>query len=114
MKLVVEKDNGPRLDKENDTYYIPTAMLSMGAVHMFIGYKKWETIYVELSDDIPHGSLRFFPSVCSDIKVKCTKEINDNIVRQLAELFPDLGGKVRRWYFAKKDIMEVIPECRLY
>lgn len=112
MKLLIRKERKPEFG--NDTYYLSTDMLEMKAVHMFIAYHKWETIDIELSDEIPGGYLRFFNKVCSDIRVLRTSVCSaENLTKQLSELFPELGGKIRKAYFTGKDVWEVIPECHV-
>lgn len=110
MKLVIRSGDRARLG-DDCIYYLEPGMLKMKAVHMFIAKNPWESITVELSDDIPQGAMRFFPTICENIKVFSFTELTETNLRQLCELYPDKGGKLRRLYFAGGNALEVIQEC---
>ena len=98
-------------DFEENTTHLKTSMLAMQSTHMFIASNHWEDIVVELSEDIPESSLLHFSLVSDAIHVKLPETINNTILHQLTELFPELSGKLRSLYMSGQDVKGVLGGC---
>lgn len=95
-----------------DTCNLKTSMLQMKSTHLFIASNAWESITIDVNDEIPAGSLKCIPMACSNIKVQLPETVTDKTIVLLTELYPDLAGKLRRYFMMGRSIKEVL-ECRL-
>lgn len=109
MKLRISKKFEPGFTP--DTYTLGTDMLRMKSTHLFIAARAWESIELDLSDNIPTGYLGNLNLVSSDIKVRLPETITDKTVVLLAELYPDKAGKLRKQFMFGKPVSEVLMEC---
>lgn len=109
MKLFIMR----KTDKEfhEGAYYIGTYYLKMKSTHFFIASNKWESIYLELEDEIPEGYLRSLHLVCSDIKVNLPEVLTDKTFQLLAELYPTHSGAIRKARLTGHSIKEVLGSC---
>lgn len=109
MRLVVQREYVK--DLVDETYYITPKMLGLKSTHLFIASYKWESISIDLDDCIPSGYLRCLPLVCQNIKVRLPETITDHTVQLLSEIYPELGGKIRKQYMFGQPVEEVLQSC---
>lgn len=106
MKLFIVSNTSKR--SERDAYFLPTHTLKVNATHLFIASYVWESIYIELDDNIPEGSLRKLNTVCNFIKVKIPSEFDSTVMGLLVELYPKKAGAIRRAFMQQRSIKEVL------
>lgn len=89
--------------------HLPPNSLKQKATHLFISSHEWGTIYVDITDDIPMGCLKHMHKCTQHIKVSVSDDPTDHDIELLAELYPDLSGKIRQAYLFGGDIRELLP-----
>lgn len=94
-----------------DTCNLGTSMLNSAATHLFIASNSWDEIYIELTNDVKVGMLKYIPMVCDKIKISLPEDINHTVVHLLTELYPDKAGKIRMAYMQQRDLREELGEC---
>lgn len=109
MRLVISKEY--KKGFEENTTHLKASMLAMQSTHMFIASNHWEDITVELSDDIPESSMLHFDLVADSIHVILPEQINNAMLHQLTELFPEKSGKLRSLYMSGQDVKGVLDGC---
>lgn len=75
---------------------ISIGMLQFPSTHLFIASNKWDKVYIEVSDEIPLGSLRFINTVTQTIEVNIPDVTTETTMRILTEIYPEKSGKLRR------------------
>ena len=107
MNLYITRDYSKPFSA--DDFCIKAALLNDNGTHLFIASNKWDTIYVDLCEELPVGKLEFLPMVCSNIKVhKCS--FMSKFIDQLIELFPDKSGSLRKCKLSNADPFSVVME----
>lgn len=109
MKLVISKDYDKSFTE--DTSCLATHMLVLPATHLYIASHMWDSITLDITDDIPKGVLGNLNLVCKSIKIKLPEVVTDYTLQLLLELFPDKAGSLRRAYMSGSSISEVLREC---
>ena len=89
--------------------HLPPNLLSQMGTHLFIKSHEWGTIYIDLTDDIPMGCLKNMYKCAKDIKVNAPEVLTDQAVELLAELYPNLSGKIRQAYLFGGDVRGLLP-----
>lgn len=94
-----------------DATHISYEMLEMTATHLFLASNRWDTAVIEVSDMIPKRSLRHINAVVQKITVKLPEVVNQAVVGHLSDLYPELGGKIRKAFLSGQDLREVLSVC---
>lgn len=106
MILNIAPNNEKSFDK--DCYTLPNHMLQLKATHLFIASNKWDTINIQITDDVPLGSLHCLSLVCSDINISLPEVVTDKTVQLVCEALPDKAGTIRRACLQGKSLQEVL------
>ena len=109
MKLYISA----KYDKSfnEDVYCLSTKMLQMKSTHLFIASNLWDSIVIDIDENIPEGCLCNLELICKDIKVNIPDELTDKMLHLLVELYPSKSGALRKAYMFKKSIKEVLVDC---
>ena len=83
--------------------------LKQNGTHLFIKSHEWGTIHVDVTEDIPMGCLKHISDCGQRLDVNVPTALTDHTVELLAELYPDLSGKIRKAYLFGGDVREVLP-----
>lgn len=84
--------------------------MGLNLTHLMIASQVWKGAYVEISDAIPEGSLRFLPSKCETIKVRFEGKPSMHMMHLLIDLYPKLNGTIRKLYMKGDDMHELLLE----
>lgn len=106
MKLNIGDNNS--CDMENDVYNIARDSLKYSGVHMFIASNKWDSVHVEVTDDIPTSQLKYLPIVTDNITVTLPEKVTMDTIGILVSLFPKKSGVLRRTFMSGGNIQEVL------
>lgn len=109
MILNISKDYDKSFEK--DVYKMSTSMLNIKSTHLFIASYYWDTITLELNDDMILEAAKCLPLATKSIKVKLPETITDKTVLLLTSLYPDKAGAIRKAYMFGKDVKEVLVDC---
>ena len=96
---------------KEDNFNLGTSMLFMKATHLFIASNYWDTVNIQLTDNIPEGSLRGIHLCGKEIKVQLPNSLTDKTIRLLTELLPEKAGLIRKSYLQGTDLKEVLVDC---
>lgn len=95
--------------REDDCMPIPYSWLTDNGVHLFIASNRWDTLTVELSDEIPSDVLKYVVTKCNNVSVKFTQDdITQKSMDLLCELFPDKAGSLRKAKMLGKNIKSML------
>lgn len=89
-------------------FFVPFDWLQSKAVHLFIASNIWDTLFVEVSDDIPSDTMKYIRLRCKNIKVVLPENITAQSVNVLCELYPDKSGSIRKAYTLGRSIPDVL------
>lgn len=106
MRLEIKKDYDQSFVK--DTVMLATHMLTIKATHLFIASNSWDSIRIELDENVPAEMIKSLKPICNDIKVKLPEKSDEHILAILVELCPDKAGLLRRTYMKGGNLREVI------
>lgn len=85
-------------------YEIKPEMLKMNGTHVFIASRMWDKIVIELTDDIPLGSLKHIREKTKELETIIPPTVNQHIVQLCTELYPDKAGTIRKNFLMKGEI----------
>lgn len=83
--------------------------LNCNLAHLVISSRKWEAIYIEVSEEILEGTLRYLHTKTDTIYYKIPGVMSRHQMVLLTELFPDKAGTIRASYMKGADIRGVVP-----
>lgn len=104
MKLNISTETNEGIANDNFDYEITPEMLKMNGVHAFLKSKKWEEINIELTEDIPLGSLKYMHTLTEHINVSFANPRSKHIMMLCTELFPDKSGTIRKLFLQKGEV----------
>lgn len=107
MTLRITREKKREFDTEN--YYLHPSMLNSNGTHLFIASNKWDAIIVDLCPELNPAKLHYLPSICTDIKI-CNSPDIEKYVDALLELFPNKGGQLRRCKLSGHGARDVVKE----
>lgn len=84
--------------------------LNKNFAHAVIASQQWDTLYIDIDECIQENRLRFIPSHCSRIVVGCTEPLSRHQMVLITELYPALGGKIRKEFLRGGNVKDVLPE----
>lgn len=94
---------------DSNTYTAYPIWLTDKPVHLFLASQIWESLTVELTDDIPTDVLKYLAPKCKDIHVTLTDEqVTQHGVKLLCELYPDKAGAIRKAAMLGRDLTSVV------
>lgn len=100
---------GNTVQSEVDSMWLPYSLLTDKAVHLFIASNVWDTLTVEVSEDIPAGVLKYVILKCNEKKVVLPeRDLSAKEVGLICEMFPDKAGGIRRAYMAGRPLIDLI------
>lgn len=108
MILRIIRDATDSIEQDTGEYQITPSMLIMKGTHVFIASREWDEIQIELTDDIPLGSLKHLSSKAKSIKVVLPEAVNNHAMQLCTELYPDKAGTIRKRFMMKEDISELL------
>lgn len=101
MNLRITK-TGPRDMLEVNTMDVPIVYLQHQAGHLYLACQQWDKLYVELSEEIPEGTLKHIGSMAKTVEVSIPSPVTRKIMCLLAELYPDRAGTIRKAFASGK------------
>lgn len=104
MNLIIGKTNQDVVNR----FHVPIEWLGDKSVHLFIASSMWDTLYVDVTDDIPCDVLKYVVTRCRDIKVVLPEDLTEHSVELLCELYPDKSGSIRKAYTFKRSVADVL------
>lgn len=104
MILKITKNTSDGIAGDNTNYEITPELLKLSGVHAFLKSKKWDEIDIELTEDIPLGSLKYLHTLTDNIKVSFEDTRSKYIMMLCAELFPDKSGTIRKQFLQRGEV----------
>lgn len=86
--------------------------MGLNVAHLTIASQQWDTLYIEVAECIPEGSLRFIPKKCARIRPSCPNHPSLHQLHLLVELYPELDGRLRKAYMKGEGVGGILPEMR--
>lgn len=86
------------------------AQLAYNVSHLMIASRTWDKIFLDLTDDIPDGSLVYLRGKCKDLAVACPSHPSLHILHLLVDLYPENSGKLRKAYLKGVSVHGLLPE----
>ena len=104
--MILKIINAAQESIRNDSgdYEMKPELLKLKGTHVFIASKKWDEIRIELTEDIPLGSLKYIPKQAGSIHVSLPEAKTAHIMQLCTELFPERSGTIRKTFLSKGDI----------
>lgn len=100
---------GNTVQSDTDSMWLPYSLLTDKAVHLFIASNVWDTLTVEVSEDIPAGVLKYMILKCTEKKVILPEHaLSAKEVGLICEMFPDKAGGIRRAHMAGRSVTELL------
>lgn len=84
--------------REDGSLQLPISVLKQTSAHLFIASNSWDTLYLDLSDDIPTLCLKFIRDKVKEVRVKLPDKVTTHTLKLLIELFPSNEGKLRKQF----------------
>lgn len=94
--------------EELTAIHLPPNSLKQKGTHLFIKSHEWNTLYIDVTEDIPMGCLKYVCEYFQSVKADVPNGLNDHVVELLAELYPNLSGKIRKAYLFGGDVRELL------
>lgn len=91
-----------------NTVKLDVKQLKNTATHLYIASNRWDSIYIELDEDIPCNMLKYISKQADTVEVSYPNNISDHVLKLLCEVYPEKSGAIRKCYMLKKDIREVL------
>lgn len=104
MILKIINNAGESIANDSGDYELKPEMLKLNGTHVFIASRVWDKVVIELTEDIPLGSLKYLPTKAKSIDVVMPSTVNPHIVQLCTELFPDKAGTIRKNFLMKGEI----------
>lgn len=101
MILKIINDATESIANDRDDYEMKPEMLKLNGTHVFIASRMWDSIVIELTEDIPLGSLKHIPEKTKKIEVILPQQLTPHIVQSLTELYPEKAGTIRKNFLMK-------------
>lgn len=112
MRLKIVQGAKESLANKSTDFELPPVALQRKGTHLFIKAHSWDSIEVDLTDDIPEGSLIYLHMCTNSLKVNLPTEITSHTMRLLCEIYPELKGRIRKTFLTKGDMHDVLREVR--
>lgn len=93
----------------DDTYALETVNLTFKATHLFIAGNTWDSIDLDVTDDINPEDVKYLTSICSNVHCNLPETVTQKTLSILCSIYPQLSGKLRLGYMLKKDLARVLP-----
>lgn len=88
--------------------------MGLNTTHLTLASQNWDTLYIDVDECIPEGSLRFLHKKCCKIRVGCQDLPSLHQLHLLVELYPELDGRLRKAYMKGEGIGGILPEMWEY
>ena len=108
MILKIVNEAKESIANDSDDYELKPEMLKLNGTHVFIASRMWDSIVIELTEDIPLGSLKYLPSKAKSISVVMPTELTSHIVQLCTELYPEKAGTIRKNFLMKGVILSEV------
>ena len=108
MILRIIRDATESIAQDSGDYQLAPSMLKMNGTHVFIASRVWDEIDIELTEDIPLGSLKYLASKAKSIKVTLPETVSNHIMQLCTELYPNKSGTIRKRFMLKEDFSELL------
>lgn len=106
MKLYITSQELPPLSG----IVVRPEFMELNMTHLTLASQNWETLYIDVEECIPEGSLRFLPRKCFKIRACCPEHPSLHQLHLLVELYPELDGRLRKAYMKGEGIGGILPE----
>lgn len=84
--------------------------LQLKVAHLSLAGRKWDTLFIDIEESIPEGSLRQLARQCTRIRAYCPDHPSLHQVHLLVELYPEIDGTLRKTYMKGGSIRGILPE----
>ena len=74
-----------------------------------IASQRWEACYIDITEDIPDGRVRYLGEQCDVIFPAVPSKPSMHQMHILCDIFPKLSGTIRKAFMQKRDMHEVLP-----
>lgn len=108
MTIRFVKDAKPSIENFNEAMEMTPDALKHNGTHLFLRTYHWDSIEVDLTEDIPIGKLRYLHMCSDNIIVNFTEPASDHIARLLCDLYPDKSGTIRKTHMMRGDLHAVL------
>lgn len=108
MKLAIKTDCETADGLKEDTYIIPVAWLSSNATHLYLASNTWDSLYIELTAQVPKGFLPYLLKKVSGEITCIIKEDSKVVLDLLVELYPEKAPEFRKQFLCHKPLEEVL------
>lgn len=89
---------------------IKPQFLGVKMTHLTLASQTWDTLFIDVDESIPEGSLRFLPKKCNKICACCPEHPSMHQLHLLVELYPELDGKLRKAFMKGESVGGILPE----
>lgn len=104
MKLKIIVNAQESITNDSGDYEMSPELLKLKGTHVFIASRVWDEIHIDLTEDIPLGSLKYVPKHANALTVKLPETKTAHIMQLCTELFPEKSGTIRKTFLSKGDI----------
>ena len=108
MKLIIQNET-TRMHVD-DTYSIESSMLKFKSTHMFIASNQWDSISIEVNDNMEPEDVKYFHNICENVYCILPKTINEKVLLLLCTIYPDKAGELRLAFMLSKDLNTILPK----
>jgi hypothetical protein len=106
MNLYITDANVPPLSG----VVIQPKHMALKLTHLVLASQTWSTLYIDIVESIPEGTLRFLHTKCERILVACPEHPTLHQLHLLIELFPKLDGQLRKAFMKGDAIHGLLHE----
>jgi hypothetical protein len=112
MRLLIS-DTDSKTEGLTETIRISPSALGRTATHLFIASTRWDSIHVDIVQEIPRHVLNKVQTRSQNITCSIRTRVTEHSVGLLIDLFPSLEGKIRKSFFAGGDLNGVVPTAEI-
>lgn len=84
--------------------------MGLNITHLVLASRDWDTLYIDVDECIPEGSLRFLSEKCRSVCAFCQEKPSMHQLHLLVELYPKLDGQLRKAYMKGEGISGILPK----
>lgn len=83
--------------------------LNFNQAHAVIASQVWDTIYIEVAEEINESKLRYLRTKAKEIHSRIPGNPSRHQMVLLTELYPELNGTIRKAFLKGDDLHGVLP-----
>lgn len=109
MKLYILREDQQLTDPS--IFKVNAKHLLLNGTHVFLASQEWDSIYIELCEDIPSGFLSAIHKIAKNITLDIPEKQTKKVLDLLLEYYPNIKGKLRRAYQEGGDLRCIVSSA---